>query len=483
MLTAVTWKSHLQFLTEKEVESLHEASLKILQDTGVYMPVNTERLEQLQDFGLKVDREQHRVYFPPEIVHQSLGKAPGTYSLYARNPEYDLQLDGKHGYLTLDGSGLQIIDIHSGQPRKSTKADLEAAIRVADYLPQISFLWPCISAQDQKSSIQGLYELEAMLVNSGKHIQAMTAVDPINAKGSVEIAAAVAGGKAALKERPIISNFQCSISPLAYDAQGLEAALIFAEAGIPVGFMTMQIGCSTAPATLAGNIALGNAEIIAGIVFLQLFYPGTPTFYGSCATMMELKRGGVTCGGPEDFLLQAASAQMARHYKIPANIGTFATGAKASDWHAGVENAISGAVSMFAHADMMCGAGLVNGAKFFSFEQLLLDCEIFEILRTVNRGLEVNETTLALDVIEHVGPQNHFMLEQHTLNNMYKVWQPSILDRSSYEEWEEQGKPAPDKIANALAREILAKHKPVPPDNYAEVQEILACYEEEYISR
>lgn len=477
MIKPVKWKANLTVLTEQEIEQIHRASLRILSETGVLMPLRAARYQQLQESGVRVDQENNRVFFPRDIVEKALQSVPPVFTLAARNPANDLVVDGTKGFLTLDGCGLQILDPNTHQVRKTNKADLGNAVRVADYLPQISFLWPCISAQDCNPALQPLHELQVMLLNSGKHIQAMTAVDPLNAQGSVEIAAAVLGGKEELKKRPIISNFQCSISPLSYDEKGLEAAFIFAAAGIPVGFMTMQIGCSTAPATLAGNIALGNAEILAGIIVLQLLYPGAPTFYGSCATVMELKRGGVTCGGPEDFLLQAASAQMAAYYHIPCNVGTFATGAKASDWHAGVENAISGAVSVFARSDMMCGAGLTYGARIFSFEQLLLDCEIFDILKTVAEGIVVDETTLALEVIKAVGPRNHYMTQEHTLKHLRQMWQPAIIDRSPYEEWLGRGKPAPDVTARALAKEILATHRPEPLPAAEKIAEIIAYYE------
>jgi trimethylamine--corrinoid protein Co-methyltransferase len=477
MINGVKWKSEMEVLNNEEIMAIHEASLYILEKTGILMPLDDAKYDRLEELGVKVGREKQKVYFPPQVIEEALKKAPSTYTLYARNPENDLPLDGTTGYLTLDGCGNQIIDLDTGELCSSSKKYLGQAVCLADALPQVGFLWPCISAQDCNPKIQPLHELQAMLINSAKHAQAMTAVDPLNAKGSVEIAAAVVGGKENLRKRPIISNFQCSISPLSYDGHGLEAALIFAEAGVPTGFMNMQIGCSTAPATLAGNLALGNAEIVAGMAFLQIFCPGAPTFYGSSATMMELRRGGVTCGGPEDFLLQAASAQMAHFYGVPANVGTFATGAKASDWHAGVENAISGSVSMFSKVDMMSGAGLINGARIFSFAQCMMDCEIYEIVRRVTEGIAVSQETLALEVIDRVGSRNHYMVEEHTINHLKEVWQPTVIDRSLYDEWVAKGKPAPDKIAREKAKEILAKHQPLPLDNGNLVEEIIKEYE------
>jgi len=458
-ISPARYHNRLELLTPEQVKKIHGASLHILEHTGVHMP-HPQALELMSALGARTDREAGKVYFPPEAVEEALDRAPSGFTLCARDPELDLVLDGQHGYLTLDGSGLQVVDLLDGRVRKSTCEDLEKATRAADYLNQIAFMWPTVSAQDRPQKVQPLYELYALLKNTTKHIQAMTAVTGLAARGSVELAALVAGGREELKKRPIISNFQCSISPLAYDSEGLEAALVFAAAGVPVGFLAMPIGCSTAPATLAGNLALGNAEILAGIVFLQAAYPGAPTFYGSCATVMELRSGGVACGGPEDFFLQAASAQMARYYQLPSNIGTFATGAKASNWHAGVENAISGAASIFAGADMMCGAGLINGARIFSFEQLLMDCEIFEILRRTAGAVEISAETLALDTIDQVGSHGHFMSEHHTLAHLRNIWQPLVIDRSPYEKWVYEGKKEAVETAREKALWILENHQP-----------------------
>jgi trimethylamine--corrinoid protein Co-methyltransferase len=478
LIEAVNYTTRLELIPEKSVQDIHTASLWMLENTGLIMPLSGERQDQASDLGLEVDYETQRVRFPAQVVEEAIRQAPASYTLCARDPENDLRLDGKHGYLSLDGSGTQVLDLETGEARNSIKADLEAAARLADGLPQIAFLWPTVSAQNCLPSIQPLHELAALLANSSKHVQAMTAVDALNARGSLEIAAQVAGGYAELGARPIISNFQCSVSPLSYDKDALEAAFIFAEAGVPVGFLCMPIGCATAPATVAGIVAQANAEVLGGMALLELFYPGAPTFYGSSATMLELHSGGVTCGGPEDFLLQAAACQMARFYGVPCSAGTFATSAKASDWHAGVENAISGAVSQFSGADMMCGAGLLYAARIFSFEQLVMDCEIFSILRAVTQGFLVNEETLALNVIQRVGPGKHFMASRHTREHMRQVWQPEVIERStSREEWIAKGKPAARDRAREKARRILASHQPAPLDCIKEIDEIIAAYE------
>lgn len=477
MLKPIKWREPLEVMSSQDVEMIHEASLGILAKTGIVMPLEASRLAQIQECGVKVNKENNRLYFPRTVVEKALKAAPSKYTLCARNAEYDLLLDGNHGYLSTDGSATQIVDLTSGEVRKTTQKDLRDISYIADNLPQISFLWPSVSAQECNSKVQPLYELQAIIINTKKHVQAMTAVDPLNARGTVEIAALLAGGKEALKNRPIISNFQCSLSPLSYDGNGLAAALIFAEAGIPVGFLTMQIGCSTAPATLAGILSMGNAEILAGITLLELCYPGSPTFYGACPTMMELRRGGVTCGGPEDLLLQTLSAQMARYYCLPCSIGTFCTSSKTSDWQAGTENGFSGMINMLSKADMMSGAGLTSAAKIFSIEQMILDCEAYDILYHVSQGIEVNEETLADKVINKVGPQGHFMTEEHTLNNLSKVWMSDIVNRDSYENWEKSGRLSAKELARKKAREILMNNKKEPGRLEIEIARIISHYE------
>ena len=479
-LSAARYHDVWDALNPEQVRKIHEASLHILEHTGMRMP-HGQVQEALASAGARVDPQKNKVFFPPAVLENLLKKAPAGYTLYARNPSRDLLLDGKHGYLTLDGCGLQVLDLDRGNVRPSLRQDLADAVRMADALEQIAFLWPVISAQDSPRRVQPLYELATLLLNSSKHIQAMTAVTGRMARGSVEIAASVAGSKKALRERPIISNFVCSISPLSYDTDSLEAALAFAGAGVPTGFMTMQIGCSTAPATLAGNLALGNAEILAGMAALQAVYPGAATFYGSCATVMELRSGGVTCGGPEDFMLQAMSAQMARFYNVPSNIGTFATGAKAPNWQSGVEDSISGCMSVLAGADMMCGAGLLYGARIFSFEQLLMDCEIFEIISRTTGGLEINAETLALETIERVGSEDHYMVEPHTIAHLREMWQPSVMNRSSYEKWLADGKKDALETAREKAKQILLTHEPEPLEEglSLEIEKIIKGYEGE----
>ncbi|UCF21488.1 MAG: trimethylamine methyltransferase family protein [Gemmatimonadota bacterium] len=472
-------KHRLDVLSGAELEEVDERSLQVLQRIGVEVG-SRSILERLAEAGASVDREERRVRFTAEFVEAAVARAPRRVVLAARWPGCDLVLDGEHGYLALDGCAAEVIDPETGARRPSRKADVAMVTRLADALPEIGFVWQPAAARDVLPAVQPLHELHAQLGNTGKHIQMMTAVTATAARGVVEIASLAAGGSAALRARPIVSTFQCSTSPLVYEGGALEAAAVFAEAGLPCGFVVMPIACATGPATWGGTLVQSNAEVLAGIVILETLVPGAATFYGSCATVMDLRTGAAACGGPEDLLLQMASAQLARHYDLPASIGSFATGAKSPDWQAGLENGLSGLASVFAGADMLCGAGLLYGARICSPEQVVLDAEIFALLRhLVGAPAEAGDDVL--DVIGAAGPGGEFLSQGHTLAAMRRLWIPRLFDRAEWSEWEAAGRPGPREAARERMREILERHRPecLEPELDAEIGRVLERYERE----
>ena len=468
----------LRPLSPEGLARLHAASLRILDGTGVAVG-STEICDRLAAAGARVEGD--RVRLPASLVESALAAAPRTYTLAARDPAWDLPLDGAHGYLSVDGSAAEILDLETGVRRPSTEADLAQVTQLADALPEIAFLWQGVEAGDRPVPVRPLHELRTQFANSRKHVQLMTAVTPLAARGAVELARAVAGGSDALRARPILSSFQVSLSPLQFEGNALEAALVYADAGVPAGFVVMAIGCATAPATPAGVLAQTNAEVLAGVTILETLAPGSPTFYGACSTTMDLRSGLVACGGPEDLLYQAAFAQLARHYRLPSSVGTFAPGAKTSDWQAGLENGLSGLMSLFAGADMLSGAGLLFAARVFALEEMVLDAEIFGLIRHLATGITVDDATLAVDVIGEVGPGGNFLAEDHTIDHMRDLWQSRLFDRGTWEDWEAGGQPSPRDRARERARSLLASHVPPPlPDDMAgELDWIVAAYARE----
>ena len=354
-----------------------------------------------------------------------------------------------------------MIDIATGQKRRSEIRDVGDIARVADDLEEVAFHWVSVSAQDCPPETRGLHEILAIWNNSTKHVQTESIYSEREARAAVEMAAVLAGGRDALRKRPLLSIMQCTISPLAHDSGSLEAALVGAEAGCPVGFMTMASCGSTGPVTMAGDLAVGNAEVLSALALIQLAYPGAPVYYAAAQTAMDLRSGAYTGGGPEDFLFGAASNELAKYYNLPLSMGSFATGAKEPDWQAGLENSLSTFMASASMADMLLGVGLLNGSTIWSFEQMIMDCEIFSIIRKMMEGIPVDSETLALDAIREAGPRGDFLTSDHTLRNMRGLWLGKLLDRRPYSIWEKKKDGARD-WARDKAKAILAAHHPVP---------------------
>lgn len=451
-------KINLNILNDEQIQQIHSATIDIIERVGVRFP-SDKALDILAANGAVVDSQRMIAKIPGRVVEEYLAKAPPVYSLSGRNPKYDLPLDGNHSYLGTDGCGVEIIDIVDGRRRRTLKADLVDVSRVADFLDSIAFHWVPISAQDCPPESRSLHELEAVWSVSQKHVQTESIVTETEMKAAEEMAAILTGGKKELRKHPILSIMQCTLSPLGHDRGSLEAAIIAAQAGLPVGFMTMASAGSSGPVTLAGNLVVGNAEVLSALVLMQMVSPGCPVFYAAAQTALDLRTGGYTGGGPEDYLFGAATNVLADYYNLPLSMGAFATGAKEPDWQSAVDNSLSAFMAVSTKADMLLGAGLLHGSRIFSYEMLLLDCEIWSLLENMFRGIEVNTETLAVDVIEKVGPGGNFLGTKHTRQYMRKRWLPTLMDRRTYEAWERSPEGA-RTWAKEKAKKILSEHSP-----------------------
>jgi trimethylamine---corrinoid protein Co-methyltransferase len=455
-------KLKLEILTTEDAKKIHDATLHIIEKVGVRFP-SKRALEIWESNGAEVNHEKKIVRIKPDIIEDALKKAPPAYKLAARDPQQDLHLDGNHVNLGTDGCGVEVIDIETKQKRTSRLQDVRDIARIADFTEEVAFHWVPVSAQDTPVEARGLHELKAVWENSTKHVQTESIYNIEEARAAIEMAALLADGKGKLRERPVLSLMQCTAPPLGHDGGSLDAALLAAEVGIPTGFMTMAACLTTGPSTMAGTLAVGNAEVIAATALLQLAYPGAPVFYAAAQTASDLRTGAYTGGGPEDFLFGAATNVLADFYNIPLSMGSFATGAKEPNWQAGLEGSLSTFMASVVMSDMLLGCGLLHGSRIWSYAEMMMDCEIFSIIHKMMSGIVVDEETLALDAIAAVGPGGHFLAQKHTRNHMRELFIPKYLDRRPYSEWETKKDDARDWAA-AKARKILKEHQPDPLD-------------------
>ncbi|OFW78975.1 MAG: hypothetical protein A2Z48_05860 [Actinobacteria bacterium RBG_19FT_COMBO_70_19] len=457
----------VEVLTADELERVHETSLRVLAEVGLEVRSATV-LAELARAGADVDETAMRVRFPAPMVEAALGAVPPSFLLAARDPALDLPIDGSAGYLSTDGTPSDIVDLDTGMRRPSTLADLRDATVLGDAVPEIGYLWPAVAPTDVDPRMQSVEAARIMLANSTKHANHNECYSGRDARAVLEMGAAVAGGEDELRRRPILSTYQCAISPLMYDGGPIEAALEFGRAGVPCGFVTMAVGMAAAPATLAGHLVSTNAELLGGITILETLVPGTPTYYGPYQAFMDLRSGGMNLAwGPEDVMLKLASAQLGRRYGLRINIQGFQTGAKTQDWQAGAQHALSlMTIAIAGTAELIAATGTIYGAGVWAHENVVLDAELFDIICRAVEGFEVSEDTLAFDTIREVGPGGHFLASPHTLAHMRDRWTAHLFGSETWEEWEAAGRPSTRERAHERVKQILAEHEPEPlPDD------------------
>ncbi|HYO41915.1 MAG TPA: trimethylamine methyltransferase family protein [Candidatus Limnocylindrales bacterium] len=469
-------RPRFEILSPAGIGRIHDATLDVIERIGVRFP-STRAQAIWAEHGATVDRETGIVKAPAALIEKAMSTAPAAYTLGARDATLDLPLDGEHVYLGTDGCGIEVLDPWTLEVRRSALSDVGDIARVADALPEIAFHWVAVSAQDVPPEARSLEEVTAVWRNSTKHVQTESIVTAEEARVAIDMAAAIAGGSDALRAHPVLSLMQCTISPLAHDGGAIDAGLEAAAAGVPVGYMTMASCAFSGPATVAGSLVVGNAEVIAALALMQLAHPGSPVYYAAAQTAMDLRSGAYTGGGPEDFLFGAVTNQLADFYKVPLSMGAYATGAKRSDWQAGLENGLSAFMASVTGSDMLLGAGLLHGSRIWSYEQMILDCEIATIVQKMLGGITVDDASLALEAIEEVGPGGTFLTSPHTRSAMKGLWQPKYLDRRPYGAWQAD----PDKYhreALERARTLLRDHRPEPmePVLDAELTRMIAAH-------
>jgi trimethylamine--corrinoid protein Co-methyltransferase len=400
------------------VERLKQATFDILEGVGVCFPCE-RALEIFRAHGAVV-ADDGAVRLSQDLVERALATAPRAFVLAGREERFDLVLDGARTYLCTEGVGVRVRDPETGQERASRTADIELMARVADALPLISFFWPCVSAQDHPLTAP-LHECHAGLTSTLKHVRGATTVHPVLARRIVEMATVVAGSEEARRRRPPICANICTISPLSQDATGVETALVYAEAGVPMSFMAMPTMGSTAPMSLAGAIALGEAEVVSAMVLVQLAYPGAAVFHSNLLSVMDPHTGGYV--SEFDAAVGWLLVQLAHAWRVPSLQGSsLSSDAGRIGWEAGVHAGL-GAALLPLYGGEITGdmGGLLGGATVLEPHLLVLQHEAalraYEWLEKTTTGLG----DPALQVIADVGPRGHFLAHRHTREHLRDV--------------------------------------------------------------
>ena len=471
-------KPGISFLSKSEIEAIHKASLQVLEKTGIKV-MSKVALDILKKAGAKVDYKTGHVTLHRNLVEEALEMAPKTVKYCARNPKYDFVLDKQETHFCATGNPPLIIDGETGKCRYTTAKDIEQCLVVADYLKHVDIVWPFGTDLNVPGPMLHIRDTYMALNKAGKHFEG-DAVTAREAHYQIEIAAAIVGGRKELKKRPIISTVICTISPLVFDGGMTEASIEYARAGVPVVIYPMPAAGQLGPATLAGTMVVNTVEFLGGLVIQELASPGAPVVWAPSCGTIDFKTGRRKWG-PESNLMGMGLVQLAQHYGLPTQAGGVGSSSKLLDAQAGYQKAISLIPSLLFAPDI--AGGIASLGPGSCMESMVVDNEIIDYALQYVQGLKVNDETLALDVIDKVGPGGHFLGEKHTLQHFREGWVPEITDMDTFEVWQQKGSKSIAQVAKAKTKEILATHKvaPIPEDIDREISRILQRAEAELL--
>ena len=465
---------HTRILSDEQLQQFKSATLEILEDVGIHCP-SAKALAIYAEGGADVDFDSCIVKFPPDVVLVAMSHAPRYYCMGARSPAHDLRLDGTAMYCATDGCGTETIDFSTRQRRTSTKDDVARMARVSDFLPSMAFYWPMVSARDFPH-IAPLHELDASFNNTVKHVQSETVMGETPARYAVEMAKVVAGDEATMRERPPLSLLVCTIAPLAQDDGGLESALVFAKAGLPVGFMSMATGGLTAPATVPGLMAVADAEMVAAMVLVQMAFPGAPTYHSMMPGIMDPRTGDFVGGAGQMELAFPIGVELAHMWGVPTLAG-IGTEAETSSWESANGIAASMLLCALCGAETASGLGLRETCTLLYPEALVLDTELYHTARIYAAGLDISREAFALDVVKAVGPRGHYLNQEHTRTHLREI-EFSALSNQPGQDGEYRD---PIEVARETTDWILEHHNPQPLEEaqQAELTRILQAADRE----
>lgn len=424
-------------LTPDQVQQVHDQSLKILEEIGVefgYQPA----LDILKAKGMRV--EGQRVYFTRKFVEEQVAKAPAEFTLHARNPENNLIVGGEN-IIYMPGYGSPFIHEADGTRRNSRMEDYDNFVKLAHMSTSLHMTGgTAAEPNDVPDTIRHLKMAYSSITLSDKCFMG-SASGYEKAQDSIEMAAILFGGKDVIKDKPALICLINSVTPLKYDDRMLGALMAYAQSGQAMVIASLVMAGSTGPATMAGALALQNAEVLAGITLVQSINPGTPVVYGSTSAITDMQTGLLSIGNPEGAFFTSASAQMARFYRVPSRGGGGLSDAKIVDAQAGYESMMTlMAASVTGINFVLHTAGILQYFMAMSYEKFIVDDEIAGMILRYLRGIEFSEDKFAFDVIKKVGPGGHFLTQKHTRQNHAKeLRQAQLSDRLSYDGWAKEG--------------------------------------------
>ncbi len=451
----------LQLLSQDQIKQIHSASLGILERTGVRVML-PEALDLLEKAGAWVLSET-MVKIPSHLVEEALRSAPSRIAVYDRNGSPAMNFEGFNTYFGPGTDTTSVMDIETGERRPAKGQDVARVARLCDALPNIDFVASMggVSSDECDPDLSDRHNFALMLSNTTKPLL-FTAWSLEGLKDIHRMASIVCGGDKALEQKPFLVHYAEPITPLQHVAESMQKLLFCAEKRIPCAYVSAPIMGATSPATIAGTIALQNAEFLSGLVIAQLKRKGAPILYGGGGTPMDMKTSVNIYCGPEAFLVHVANKEMATYYGLPDFNTGGCSDAKVLDQQAGAEASLSLMQAAMAGSSLVHDVGYLESGLTASCEMVVLADELIDMIKHILKGVTVDAESLAIDVIDKVGPGGNYLQEKHTMQHFKSVWYPGLFDRANHKRWTDSGGKDLFKVLNEKVKTVLEKHKPEP---------------------
>jgi len=451
--------------TDSDIKRVHQAIVRLLSGVGVEV-ANKGAFKLFKEAGVRTNEERQLVYIPKAMLEDCIDSAPSEIILYGRgNPDNNIILGGKRVHFGSGGTALNVLDMETGEKRPSTLKDVQDVSKLLDYLECAHFQVIPVYPNDLPTEKVDINRFFAAINNTNKHVQGGVYTLE-GTKQVVEMCSMIAGGLERLQREPFISFITCVMSPLKIDDYYGELLMTCANSGLPLSIPAEPLSGATSPVTIAGTVANLCAETLTGICLAQLVNKGTPVLMGCVGSSTDLRTMAYVSGSVEEGLINACAAQMAQFYGIPYYGTAGQSDSKIMDAQAGFEGAITNLLVGMAGGNFIHDAlGLLEFCMTASYEKYVQDNEILSEVMRVLKGVEVSESTLAIDITSKVGPGGNFVQEDHTLQYMRKEhFVPRIADRKQREKWEEAGKKDTFARCHEVVLEVLENHRPNPVD-------------------
>ena len=472
------WTNNLQrydLLSPEQVEQIHDHAMQILEEIGIDF-LHPQSLEIFRRHGLRI--EDQRVRFERAFIEEQIKKVPERFQVQARNPKNTVTIGGNHMVNAPVYGPPFITDLDRGR-RGATIEDFSNFDKMAQATPQIHCAGGTIvEPEDLPLETRHLDMVYSHIRWTDKPFMG-SVISEQNARDSIEMASIVFGGRETIEATPALLALVNVNSPLRYDDRMLGALMEYAAAGQPVIVTPFLMAGAMSPMGLAGTLAQQTAEALAGIALIQLIRPGAPCIYGSFLTNVDMQSGSPAFGTPESAMGILASAQMARHYKIPFRGGGALTSSKGPDAQAAYESmmcmwpTVLGGVHFVLHA-----AGWLESALLASYEKFIIDVEALRMFEwMLTKGMPFDEEGFAMDGIREVGPGGHHLGSEHTMRH-YRTgfYRPMISSTENYDRWQRMGARTADRVANEKWKQLL-KDYPDPGIDAATDEQLKAFIE------